>query len=62
MVIKDTPRVNPIHSGERTHSQDQLIYPVSFNPINRMVNIPAKPIPPVFLPSFDILLGFRHSL
>jgi hypothetical protein len=38
---------NPIHSGENTHHHDQSIYPVSFNPMNRIVSKPQKPIPPL---------------
>jgi hypothetical protein len=37
---------NGIQSGERTHSQDQPTYPVSLSQMNRIVNIPQKPMPP----------------
>jgi hypothetical protein len=32
-----------IHRGDRTHHQDQLIKPVSFRPINRIVTIQRNP-------------------
>jgi len=38
--------INPIHNGDNTHSHDQVITPVSFNPINNTVRSPVKPIPP----------------
>ncbi len=34
-----------IQAGDNTHNHDQLITPVNFNAINRMVNNPVKPIP-----------------
>lgn len=34
-----------IHSGESTHTQDQLMIPSSLNATNRIVNAPAKPMP-----------------
>ena len=44
------PIKNDIHSGDRTHHQDQSIFPVNFNPtkrtVNRATNTPVKPTPP----------------
>ena len=51
MRIATTAKTD-IHSGDNTHHQDQVIYPVSFRPTNRTVNKPAKPIPP--LDEFDV--------
>lgn len=34
-----------IHNGDTTHHQDQSIYPVSFNPMNKIVSNPVNPIP-----------------
>jgi len=38
-----------IHSGERTHHHDHVIYPVSFNPINSTVSRPVNPNPLLLL-------------
>lgn len=42
-----------IHIGERTHHQDQVITPPSFNPMKRIVNRPGK-LTPTFDTSLDI--------
>lgn len=34
-----------IHNGASTHHQDQVIYLVNFNPINKICNISKKVIP-----------------
>lgn len=39
--------LNEIHNGESTHSQLHVIFPVNLRPINRTVNRPTKPIPPL---------------
>ena len=36
-----------IHSGERTHHQDQVIVPISFRMIKTMARRPTNPIPPL---------------
>lgn len=43
-----------IHNGDKTHHHDQVIIPVSFRPMKRMVSRPAKPMPPL-LAFFDSL-------
>ena len=35
-------KIKPIHKGDKTHSQDQVIVPVNFNVINTIANIPKK--------------------
>jgi hypothetical protein len=35
-----------IHRGDNTQIQGQVMWPVSFRPINRTVRRPVKPIPP----------------
>ena len=35
-----------IQTGDNTHHQDQVIYPVNLNATNRIVNNPAKPTRP----------------
>ena len=37
------------HIGDNTHSQDQSMYSVSFNPMNKTVSKPKNPIPPLEL-------------
>jgi hypothetical protein len=46
----------PIHIGLNTHIQGQLILPISFKAINKIVNSPAKPIPPFELLSLMLVL------
>jgi len=41
----DNSIADGIQSGERTHSHDQLTYPVSLSPMYRIVNNPLKPSP-----------------
>ena len=56
MTNINNPRIAPIHSGDKTHHQDQLIYPVSFNTINTIVKSPVNPIPELeLLDESDIL-------
>ena len=48
--------INGINKGDNTNHHDQFIKCVNFNPINRMVNKPIKPIPFV-LALFDIFVN-----
>ena len=43
---KTTPPMAEIHTGERTHHQDQSISPVSLRTIKTMASNPGNPIPP----------------
>lgn len=40
------PRAKLIHRGDRTHSHDHVINPVSLRPMKSTVKRPANPIPP----------------
>jgi len=55
-MIKAIPK--EIHSGDNTHHHDQVMYPVSFNPIKRIVSNPAKPIPPLRVLLLLIVFSF----
>lgn len=47
MIAIRTKRIRTlIQIGERTHHHDQVMWPVSFRPIKRMVRRPVNPIPP----------------
>ena len=35
------------NKGDKTHHHDQLMKPVSFNPMNKIVNNPTNPTPPL---------------
>ena len=35
-------KIKPIHKGDKTHNQDQVIVPVNFNIINTIATIPKK--------------------
>jgi hypothetical protein len=43
-----------IHRGDRTHTQGQVICPVSLRPTNKTVNKPGNPIPPEDVLLLDI--------
>jgi len=45
IIIIIIPIIADIHNGDNTHHQLQVMYPVSFNPINKIVSIPENPIP-----------------
>lgn len=45
--IASIAKATVIHIGESTHHQDQVTYPVSFNPMRSIVSSPQKPIPPL---------------
>jgi hypothetical protein len=62
-MIKAKPRIATasralIHRGDSTHHQLQVILPVSFKPINRIVRRPGKPIP---LEEEEVLLDMIFS-
>ena len=40
---------SPSQSGLNTHHHDQVIYPVNFSPINKIVRRPANPTPPLLV-------------
>ena len=41
----NTTITNGIQIGANTHNQDHVMYPVSFNAINKIANNPENPIP-----------------
>lgn len=45
--IKTKTRLKGIKVGANTVHQDQDIWPVNFNPINKIVSNPKNPIPPL---------------
>lgn len=45
IMIMITRSKNVIQIGERTHHQDQSIFPSNFSAINRTVKAPVKPNP-----------------
>jgi hypothetical protein len=47
-MIKNNNNNAVIQIGDKTHIQDQVIYPVNFNPMNNIVSNPTKPNPPLF--------------
>jgi len=56
------PMVIPtlIQSGDRTHHHDQVITPVSFNAMKRIVSNPEKPIPPLVAADLSDMNLFYH--
>lgn len=44
MTMMATTNARPIHRGDRTHSHDHVMWPVSFRAINRMVSRPENPM------------------
>ena len=56
IMIKIAAMMAEIHNGDSTHTHAHEITPKSFSAINKIANIPVKPIPPVlifFLLSFS---------
>ena len=61
MIIKNTIPINsPIHKGLNTHHQDHVIYPVSFNPINKTANRPGNPTP--LLDELELLIFYVFAM
>jgi len=63
-MIKAKPRIAAasrrlIHIGDSTHTQGQVICPVSLRPMKRIVSRPGKPMPPEEL---EVLLDMVVSL
>ena len=48
-----------IHRGERTHSHDQAMTPVSLRVMKTMVSKPAKPMPPLLVTYFSDIAPLR---
>lgn len=54
-----------IQIGANTHNQDQVMYPVNFNAINKIANNPENPIPELVVVEFllsDISLNLKFLL
>ena len=47
-----------IQMGLSTHTHDHAMYPASFSPMNRSVNIPANPMPLLLLDELLPMISF----